>query len=240
MPYYTNSIRDDGFGAIFQNLIYDIIFTEIQGGTFIYTPIPAIDHNYKNNPNFTLELEQYMNIKENYKTDDLKEVSVIPFISSYDLIEKNMEQVFTSVPFNKYKEIFYKDKVSRFDPAFRNVAVHVRRFNIRDVRVGGTDVPNSYYLDIMNKIRNTYTDKPLKFHIHSQGVPASFKEFVADDVILKLNESTLDAFTDLVFADILVTSKSSFSYIAAILSNGIIYYKNFWHPPLNKWIKEKN
>jgi hypothetical protein len=237
MPYYTNFIRNDGFGAIFQNLIYDIVFTELNGGTFVYTPIPEIDHNYHNDPNYTLNLEKYMNIKEHYSSEGINNVEIIPYISTFIVVDQYIDKVFNSQPFHKYKEIFYKDKVSRFDPAFRNVAVHIRRFNVRDMRIAGTNTPDSYYLDIMNTIRKTYTDKPLKFHIHSQGLPISFKEFVADDVVLHINDSTLNSFNDLVFADILVTSKSSFSYIAAILSNGIIYYTNFWHPPLAHWIK---
>lgn len=31
-------------------------------------------------------------------------------------------------------------------------------------------------------------------------------------------------------------SRSSFSYAAAILSDGVIYYQPFWHPPGDKWI----
>ena len=33
-----------------------------------------------------------------------------------------------------------------------------------------------------------------------------------------------------------ITSKSSFSYTAALLSNNIICYEPFWHPPLESWL----
>jgi hypothetical protein len=32
-------------------------------------------------------------------------------------------------------------------------------------------------------------------------------------------------------------AKSSFSYSAAILNPNKIYYINFWHKPLNHWVK---
>jgi len=54
--------------------------------------------------------------------------------------------------------------------------------------------------------------------------------------VFHLNENLFDTFTGLVAAEILVTSRSSFSYSAAILSDGEIYYQPFWHPPGEKWI----
>lgn len=238
--YYTNHIRDDGFGAIFQNLIYDILYVENNGAKFVYSEIPAIDHNYRSEPGFTAALEKYMGIKEAYPSDSLVKAEVIPFLKSYPTVEQNINTMFNSAAFYKMRAAFYKDKVSQFDSTYMNIAVHVRRFNSRDCRTGGTDTPDSYYLNIMNKIRATYVgayQKPLKFHIYSQGIPISFNEYMADDVVLHLNESIQDTFTGFVFADILVTSQSSFSYVGALLSSGIVYYQKFWHPPLNHWVK---
>jgi hypothetical protein len=237
--YYTNHIRDDGFGAIFQNLIFDIVFLESRGGKFVYSEIPAIDHNYSGDPDFTVALEKYMGIKEAYPPQGVN-AQIIPFLYSYPIVEQNIDSMFNSAAFHKVRAAFYKDKVSQFDSTYMNVAVHVRRFNTRDCRIAGSDTPDSYYLDVINKIRGKYVGtqpKPLKFHIYSQGIPTSFREYVADDVVLHLNESIQDTFTGFVFADILVTSQSSFSYVAALLSCGIIYYQKFWHPPLNHWIK---
>ena len=235
--YYTNHIRDDGFGAIFQNLIFDILFIENNGGKFVYNKIPSIDHNYNHDPGFTAALEKYMGISDAYSPDGVTQAQVIPFLCSYPTVEQHIDFMFNSAAFHKVRAAFYKDKVSQFESTYMNVAVHIRRFNTRDCRTGGTDTPDSYYLDVMNKIRSKYLQKPLKFHIYSQGEPIIFREYVADDVALHLNESIQDTFTGFVFADILVTSQSSFSYVAALLSCGIIYYQKFWHPPLNHWIK---
>jgi len=238
--YYTNHIRNDGFGAIFQNLIFDILFVESRGDKFVYRSIPAIDHNYSGEPDFTVALEKYMGIKEAYPSEGIQ-AEVIPFLYSYPTVEKNIDTMFNSAAFHKVRAAFYKDKVSRYDSTYMNIAVHVRRFNRVDDRIAGSDTPNSYYVDVINKIRSKYIGnqpKPLKFHIYSQsqeGFSTSFDEYLADDVVLHLNESIQDTFTDFVFADILVTSRSSFSYVAAFLSCGIVYYQKFWHPPLNHW-----
>ena len=73
------------------------------------------------------------------------------------------------------------------------------------------------------------------FHIQSQGKSENFKQYVAPDVILHLNESVEDSFIPMVLADVLVTSPSSFGYAAALISEGTVYYMPYWHPPLPGW-----
>jgi hypothetical protein len=55
-------------------------------------------------------------------------------------------------------------------------------------------------------------------------------------MLFYIDEDLKDTFTALVGSDILVTSRSSFSYIAAILNDGEIYYLPFWHKPKKNWI----
>ena len=52
-----------------------------------------------------------------------------------------------------------------------------------------------------------------------------------------------DSFLHMVNADLLITSKSSFSYKPSLLSNGIkVYQKDFWHsyPDKEDWILVEN
>ncbi len=52
-----------------------------------------------------------------------------------------------------------------------------------------------------------------------------------------INEPTMTCIERLATADILVMSKSSFSYLAAILNvAGIVLYHPFWRNPLNSWL----
>ena len=80
--------------------------------------------------------------------------------------------------------------------------------------------------------------KKIVFHIISQGKIENFQILKdnCENTILHLDEPTEISFHQMVIADVLVTNKSSFSYTAALLSNGIIYYKNFWHKGSKKWI----
>jgi hypothetical protein len=135
---------------------------------------------------------------------------------------------------NKERNFFQNDKI--------NVAIHIRRENTHDKGLAGprATTPNSYYLDIMNTIRDKYknssTNKELLFHIYSQGEIDNFQDLASNNVKFYLNYDVINSFIGMVSAEILVTSPSSFSYIAALISDGEIYYKKFWHNPRKNWI----
>ena len=92
---------------------------------------------------------------------------------------------------------------------------------------------NSYYLNILNKIvNNSNITKPICLYVFSQGQECDFDDFkIYDNVIFCLDMNPYDSFLHLVNADVLLTSKSSFSYYPAFLSDGIkVCPADFWHP----------
>ena len=42
-------------------------------------------------------------------------------------------------------------------------------------------------------------------------------------------------FHHLISADVLITSKSSFPYVAGLFTNGRVIYNKFWHEPKSYW-----
>jgi len=48
--YYTVSKREDGFGAQYQYYIWQILYTELNGGKFVMPKIDKMEHNYNNDP----------------------------------------------------------------------------------------------------------------------------------------------------------------------------------------------
>ena len=240
--YYTSRHRTDGFGAQFQNIIFDILYTYSNtNNTYVFPTIDGFEHNYNNDPEYTNRLIRYMNLKDHFGGGNVYfQFSAIQHYTDepYSYVENNISKLVISNPMKLIKSLFYADKQTHFDTQYYNVAVHVRRPNPHDCRVAGTNDNDSYYLNVMNHIRNNNNSngKPLRFHIYSQGKTDAYDKYVNDDTVLHLNEDVLITFHGLVFADILVTSASSFSYTAALLSNGVIYYKDFWHKPADSWI----
>lgn len=145
------------------------------------------------------------------------------------------------------------------------VAIHVRRGELL-VLDSDRMLPNAYYVNVAQNIAQAlealkldyqmelHTEIPRKEFIvqadhhgisHRISAPAAVSpemcglgEFsVLANLVRYVNESAFDCLRKLATADILVMSRSSFSYLAGILNrNGVIMYHPFWHCPLSPWI----
>ncbi len=236
----TNDLRDDGFGAQYQSIIWTILFAEVKGDTFLYSDIVRMDNPTQDTKDFLSKAVATMNIKGHYpQVESVGGVTIYapkwPYF--YKEIERDMERFHETTSFQKIKYLYYKDKESPYSSEIINIAVHVRRPNKCDVRIEGVDTPDDYYLQCMKVLQEKYKteNKSCLFHIFSQGSEESFHQYRAFPIQFHLDEDVFDTFKHLVFADALVLSASSFSYVAGLLSNGIIIYKPFWHPPRKHW-----
>lgn len=237
MQYYTNTQGLDGFGAQYQRIILNYIYCKINNLQFVYNPFLKIEHNYNKDPLFIENIENLINLKKNI-TNNCQELNTqfINFGIVCKFFESNIDFYCQSEHMQFIKNCFWQNKErDYFKNGKINVAVHVRRPNPHDNRKQGSDTPDNYYLNIIRIIREKYKKIDLLFHIYSQGEDKNFEIFKAEDTILHLNEELPLTFISMVAADILVTSASSLSYAAALLSDGVIYYKRFWHNPRKDW-----
>jgi len=234
---YTNYQSNDGFGAQFQHIIQTYIFCKLNNKRFLYRPLEKVEHNYSGDAGFNGKLENLMNLKNNIENDIHNLASPLHHICRW--FEDNIEICCDCEHMAFIKQCFWKNKDrDYFKNGKINIAVHIRRENPDDRGAAGQRIttPDRYYLEIMNKIRNEHKDQNIVFHIYSQSYNSNFIGYKAPDVELHIDENIVDTFIGLVAADILVTSPSSFSYVAALISDGKIYYKSFWHKPRQNWI----
>jgi hypothetical protein len=134
-----------------------------------------------------------------------------------------------------------------FNSASFNIAIHVRR---GDIVVGLENQNqnlqmrwqgNDYFEKVLQKtVQNIKTDKPIAIYLFSQGSQRDFPEFGQfENLHYCLEMNAQDSFLHLTQADLIITSKSSFSYKPALLSKGIkVCPQNFWHgyPDTADWI----
>ena len=240
--FYTVNEKTDGFGAQFQTIICCILIAENTGNEYIHRRIRSMEHNYNNDPDYLSKVELLMNVSNNYPTIDNKSIENIISFTPQEIIynfELNINFLLNSDSLIKLKTNFWKNKNRNiFNNDAFNVAIHIRSKNLHDITLSSyRSTPLKYYFDIIERLKkSTIISKRIIFHIYSQNDIRDYDEFDKEGVCFHLNENMFDTFTSLVAADILVTSKSSFSYSAAILSDGIIYYQPFWHIPGESWI----
>lgn len=237
--FYSFKHRD-GFGSQYQKIIVTYIYCKMHNLNFVYTPLKEVEHNYNNDDSYINKLENLINLKDNIP--NIETHSNVEFLDYNlvirDYIENNIDKCCESEHMNFIKNAFWENKSTNFFNNNKiNIAIHIRRDNICDKGCAGarSSTPNSYYLNIMNIIREKYKDKELLFHIYSQGDLDSFKDLENSDVTFYLNDDVVETFIAMVSANILVISPSSFSYVAALISDGEIYYKDFWHRPRKNW-----
>lgn len=193
------------------------------------------------------ELQHYNKVKlPRFNMDDNGELSlIIKIINSYDnktIFICEIDQFFyeqTKYINAKLVDHILKRVKSRsifkIDNGVKHlIGVHVRRGDILSKKNNKKlrFLPFSYFKNILNDLTfklNSNEYKILIFSNESKSVCVNhFKEF--DNVEYFINTNDIDSFANMVNCSILITSKSSFSYNAAILSNNTkICPRNFWH-----------
>ena len=239
---YTFITVKDGFGSQYQKIIQTMIYCTHHNLKFVYRPIKEMEHNYENDIKYIDNIEKLMNIKNNIENDTNNKAEEIDYGSVVmKWFEGNIDNACNSKYFKQIKSYFWQNKEKNiFKNNKINVAVHIRRKNPQDVLlghnddVGGRTLNDAYFLNIIENIRKKYEN--IEFHIYSQGKIESFNIYKNKDTKLHINEDICKTFIELVSADRLVISPSSFSYTAALLSDGEVYYNKFWHNPRKNWI----
>ncbi len=131
-----------------------------------------------------------------------------------------------------------KDQALFYDPLCFNIAIHIRRGDVAAMKQSGDTnweerwLNNDYYESVLKKVLSAIpTGKKINIYLFSQGNKEDFPEFDQfENIHYCLDVNAYDSFLHMAYADILISSKSSFSYKPALISKEIkICPGNFWH-----------
>lgn len=167
------------------------------------------------------------------------------YFDQYGVME-DLRRKFRNAPARKDDNIEYDE--NKF-----NIAVHVRRTVIIENKIIEESeeikamrwLSNDYYEKVLIQVlENIKIDKPVSIWLFSTGKPEEFAEFQKyGEVHFCSYMDEYRSFAHLIFSDLLITSKSSFSYKPALMNNGIkVCPRNFWHgyPQSPDWILCEN
>lgn len=229
---YTHPIRNDGFGAQFQTIIYSYVFSKLNNLEYVYTPFSAMEHNYNNDLEYLEKKEKLINFRSKVKVND-GSAKHFPLMIIRE-IESKLDYYLNDNTLEPIKKMFKEDKDydNYFDSNYLNVAIHIRRPNKHDTRLEGADIENNVFI---NWILKNYNKEGVKIHIYSQNTFDKKGFEVFNNIEYHIDETVEDVFTQLVLADVLLMSPSSLSYVAGLLSNGEVHYMKFWHGKLKNW-----
>ena len=154
----------------------------------------------------------------------------------------DLQQKFYAAPARELDKLMFDNK--NF-----NVAIHVRRGDIMadpsNPNLAMRYLRNDYFQKVLSQvIEMVKTDKPVHIWFFSQGKPEDYPEFAHfPNLHWCMDMGAQASFLHMVYADLLITSKSSFSYKPALLNRGIkVCPENFWHgyPDSNDWVMVDN
>jgi hypothetical protein len=203
---------------------------------------PLITNNEINFENtFYADHQIFERVLLDYKKMSTETNNLLIITLCYDnLLDKNPEIYDHAMPFLKQikQKIELPDYISKVD--YTKIAIHIRRGDVSESQNNTRYVPLSYYQDVFDKLSLLYPNP--YFFIFTEITPGNKDEFLEfekknENLPLKLmpDIDTLITLEYLIEADVLVMSKSSFSYVAGLYNENDVYYMDFWHAKLNRW-----
>lgn len=140
----------------------------------------------------------------------------------------------------KIRTAYWRDEQARAPGDPIDLCVHVRRGDVRP------DDPETAYrftshseivslLEWMLPIMRRQ-GRQVRLHVYSNGRPSDFEDFPEfPELAYHLEASALDTFKALAKADVLITTRSDFSHLAAIYCRGIVLCDPRHRTPLPSW-----
>ncbi|MGQ0457387.1 MAG: hypothetical protein ACT4OU_10030 [Hyphomicrobium sp.] len=249
--------KKDGAGAQILAKMSAICFARAYGLTYAHVPFRTMAHAEAPMPEWLDAWEKVVNLGHGeVQADDVE----LPRVGIEDFaLDKSLRRkpcVVVSRHFNLFTDLnpgaylsvapllrakYQLNRSARPSTGQLKVAVHVRRGDVdrKDRRTGHRFAKMPSIVNTVRQVQIALAKDGVsnQITVFSQGEDRDFSELSDHGCQLRLNSPALEAFEDLVAADILVMGKSAFSYAAAILSTGVKFYDRFDRPPLPGWIE---
>jgi hypothetical protein len=249
--------KTDGGGAQAHAMMSTIAFADYMGVGYVHTPFSSVEHNDEGRDDWASSWERFLNLgMDEVSRESVREMPVVALRKLKHW--KRRENMLVEVPFchdftdvfpETYRRIqprlrakYWAADKSAYDPLYvsgkKSIAVHIRRGDVSNSENAKRFTDNSEVLKRLERIISEM-DEPrerLDIRVYSQGDESDFREFARMGASLHINEDVFSTLHALVCADVLVMSKSSMSYVAGVLSEGVVVYEPFWHAPLPGWI----
>jgi hypothetical protein len=117
-----------------------------------------------------------------------------------------------------------------------DIKIHIRRADVNGIKHMDRWLSDDYFINVIEKLKEKYQSH-YKITIYTQRDSFNSARFENYDIIY--DDETLDneVWSSLIDSDVLVISKSAYSYSAGVLCDGLVIYpeEGMFHPKLKDW-----
>ncbi len=249
----TCSGRGDGAGKQALARISGINFAKAFGATYFDSPFAKLDHAPGDMADWLDAWEKCFNFGKGEERIDGRPYDIV----NYEDYLLNGREITDNVVL-RLQQCYWlnrrsPDTFEAIAPALRNkfgaanrapdknrfvVAIHVRRGDVDQSQNTSRFTPNTSILRTIALIRSVLDELDIKatYQVHSQGKAEDFADFAELGCELNLDTDAIETMRQIVDSDVLVMAKSAFSYVAALINNGVKLYEPMGDPPMSSWI----
>jgi hypothetical protein len=249
--------KTDGCGAQAHAVMSALAFAKAVGVTYLHSPFFRVAHGPKG-VGWALQCESFFGLGNGEMNADATTVPLEMLMSKprplgRTVVEAPHYHAFLGNP--DFYSVIAPDLRRKYASSDKSelplhravegitVGVHLRRGDVVPAHpkfhlYARRYTPDESNLQAITELRYVAGELsvPIKVNVFSEGSPEKFRCYVDAGCDVHISTDPFETFHNLVCSDILVSAKSSFSYVAAILSTGIVIYEPFWHKPMSAWI----
>jgi hypothetical protein len=249
--------RGDGAGAQVQAKMSALCLAKAYGLTYVHEPFRRIEHTEGHPDEWAASWERMFNLgygEASAVSCSLPRVGIEDFManrrwwSSPCLLSAPNFTAFTDREPDAYLNIakqlrakYALSAAARPRSRALEVCVHLRRGDVsaNDPETAGRLTRSDAMANSIAQVRTVLKalGAMIRVRVFSQGSEQDFTVFRDLGCDLCLDLSALETFRELVAADVLIMSKSSFSYVAAILNDGVQIYDRYARSPMSHWVE---
>jgi hypothetical protein len=242
--------RHDGAGAQALAVVSTLLWAEATGCRYLHTPFAQMAHRVDaTREEWAARWERFLNLGHGERRVQ-RSARIIP---ARDLLTRPetlaKPRTVVAAPYFHWREFQAPGTLERLRPLLRRkyssgsksgvrihrgapgslmMAIHVRRGDITEDR-RDFYTHNDLVMNTIEGVRAVARDlgRTLHLNLFSEGPEEMFAPFAAAGCTLHLDRDPFEAFHNMVSADILVQAKSSFSYLAGMISTGIVLHERY-------------
>lgn len=257
--------RDDGIGAQIRAIYSTIVLSRMLGIKYLHTPLQSVAHNYDRLPSWEQDWESFFGLGQLPTVDmlQIRRPSLKPCTNLHEALAVCSNELYVTRT-SQWLTEWMPSTMENAAPYFRelycssakgerswqcepfgpgsclNIAVHIRRGDVTPDRHDVADryTSNDVYVTALTRLSQLCVELGVvpTFDIFSQGTKDDFAVFDSFKPALFLNHCAMDTFSRLTQADVLLTARSSFSFVAGVLNPNVVLFGERQDGPLPSWI----